>query len=80
VAGVGEVVGVGVDMVVGVWVGEVAGVCVGEVVGVGVGEIVGVGVGEGLAWLEHTVVARARSVLVWASEESARRTVDSRTL
>jgi hypothetical protein len=45
------------------------------VVGVGVG----VGVGEGLAWLEHTVVAKARSVLVWASEESARRTVDSRS-
>jgi hypothetical protein len=62
----------------GVWVGAAAGgVWLGVTVGAGVG--VGAGAGEGLAWLGHAVVAKARSVLVWASEESARRTADSRS-
>jgi hypothetical protein len=49
-------------------------------VGVGVGVDVGVGVGRGLFWLEQSVVAEARSVLVLARRESAWCTVASRSL
>jgi hypothetical protein len=41
---------------------------------------VGVGVGRGLFWLEQSVVAEARSVLVLARRESAWCTVASRSL
>src|ERR1039458_9925991 len=52
----------------------------GDGVGGGVGVEVGVGVGRGLFWLEQSVVAEARSVLVLARRESAWCTVASRSL
>jgi len=68
-----------VDGPVGVAVGGLVNAMVllpvGVVDGVGVGVVDGVGV-----WLEHNVVADARSALVLAKEESTRRTVVSRSL
>ena len=68
-----------VDGPVGVAVGGLVNAMVllpvGVVDGVGVGVVDGVGV-----WLEHNVVADARSALVLAREESTRRTVVSRSL
>ena len=61
-----------------VGLGVAAGV--GVDVGVGVGVDVGVGVGRGLFWLEQSVVAEARSVLVLARRESAWCTAASRSL
>src|ERR1035437_5846952 len=77
-AGGGVGGGVGVGVAAGVGVGF--GVGVGVDVGVGVGVDVGVGVGRGLFWLEQSVVAEARSVLVLARRESAWCTVASRSL
>src|ERR1035437_2773730 len=77
-AGVRVGLGVGVDVWVGVGVGVDVRVGVGVGVGVDVG--VGVGVGRGLLWLEQSVVAKARSVLVLARRESAWCTVASRSL
>src|ERR1019366_8908095 len=69
-------VGAGSGLRVGL--GVAAGV--GVDVGVGVGVDVGVGVGRGLFWLEQSVVAEARSVLVLARRESAWCTAASRSL
>jgi hypothetical protein len=73
-------VGAGAGVRVGLWVVAGVGVGVGVDVGVGVGVDVGVGVGRGLFWLEQSVVAEARSVLVLARRESAWCTAASRSL